>query len=200
MLAKIEQFMNYPAINNMKKNHPKFDIYAAAFLNFLPEVKGLNDEQKEQLSQIKTLELMNVVLQLTIGRETTKEKAAVSLALVTEFVKNKRIEVGSSGKFVVDLRTDEALKQKVNRATKDFYKWKKDKVKYPEIWGWTDALCFCLNERMEWASYLLHQERGDLYSEKTVKVFVDDFLLPWRKNIVFENAGNQERLCWKLRY
>ena len=200
MAATIEKFIDYPAIKDMKKNHPNFDIYAASFVQFLKEVGNLTEEQKEQLSKIKTLELMNAILQITRGRETTEESAKESLALITEFLKQKRIKVGKSGNFIIDFSSDEVVSNKINRAVKDFYKWKKDKVKYPETWGWTDALCVCLNEKMERAAYLLNQERADLYTEKTVKIFVDDFVVPWKQNLVNQNTNRQERLCWKLRY
>jgi hypothetical protein len=200
MPATLENFIDYPAIQDMKKNHPNFDIYAACFVQFLEEVGSLTEEQKEQLSKIKTLELMNTILQITQGRETTEEKAKESLEFITEFVKKKKIQIGKSGYFIVDFSKDEVVINKINRALKDFYKWKKDKVKYPELWGWTDALCVCLNEKMERAAYLLHHERADLYSEKMVQIFIDDFVVPWKQNMVNQNTDYQERLCWKLRY
>ena len=200
MVAKIDKFIDYPAIQEMKKNHPNFESYAASFVQFLEEVGSLTEEQKEQLSKIKTLELMNAILQITRGRETTEENAKESLALITEFLKQKRIEVGKNGNFIIDFRSDEVVTKKIARAVKDFYQWKKDKVKYPETWGWTDALCVCLNEKMERAAYLLHRERADLYSEKMVQIFIDDFVVPWKQNLVNQNTNCQGSLCWKLRY
>lgn len=200
MIATIENFIDYPAVQDMKKNHPNFETYAASFVQFLEEVGSLTEEQKEKLSKIKTLELMNAILQITKGRETTEENARKSLELITEFLTKKRIEVGKSGNFIIDFSSDRVVSKKINRAVKDFYKWKKDKVKYPEIWGLTDALCVSLNEKMERAAYLLHQERADLYGEKMVEIFIDDFLVPWKQNLVDRNTNRQERLCWKLRY
>lgn len=198
MVATLEKFIDYPAIQYMKKNHPNFESYAASFVKFLEEVGSLTEEQKEQLSKIKTLELMNAIAQIMKGTEITEEKAKESLAFITKFLKHKRIELGESGNFI--FRGDEVVINKIDRGLKDFYKWKQDKVKYPELWGWTDALCVSLNEKMERAAHLLHQERADLYSEKMLQIFIDDFVVPWKQNLVNQNTNRQERLCWKLRY
>ncbi|NEP42783.1 MAG: hypothetical protein F6K35_27595, partial [Okeania sp. SIO2H7] len=53
MTAPIDKFIDYPAIQYMKKNHPNFESYAASFVQFLEEVGSLTEEQKEQLSKIK---------------------------------------------------------------------------------------------------------------------------------------------------
>ena len=184
----------------MKKNHPNFDIYAAYFVQCLEEIKSLNEEQQEKLSRIKTLELMNAIMQVTRGRETTEEKAIASQEILIQLIKQKRIEVGNGGNFVVDFSRDEVIINKIRQALKNLSKWKKDKVKYPQTWAWADALCVSLNEKMERAAYLLNQERSDIYSEKMVQIFVDDFVVPWKQNLLNQNTNSQERLSWKLRY